>query len=769
MSNDTRVLVCAAESYAHAADLSGNLAGTSAAGFDFARWARDAKGVALSDMWLCTDSDLAADLNGVNKFGATRAQIREALVSLCGNGKNKTSQLLVFLSGHGFAYSTTAGSAPADMFVCSEYANLTSGGDACINIPELQEKVAYWIGGMDHFYFVDCCRNVIDPLRINPVNLALAMPGSDVSRPFVYTLYSTSIGATAFTGSGFTKYLLDGLCGKGRAKGWALDNTKMQVLFALVCEYVKKKVGRQRVDFRPGGGDGLILTLPSVPENECSIVVKDAVPEDVFQVQLFLKGSKFGEITVIHGSTGEIRATPEVYAIRVNHKERVVVQKAPPEGCPIDLYDSCEARFEMQEAERDSRPTPSLQKSYVLLNLPPNISADLLNLNTNKHVRDLVGSVTSEVDPGEYELTVLEDRIPIRSQSLTVIAGETTRPDVLSFPRSAARMSILRAIGSVAEDRVFDFSETLGPVANVDLGLWLSILGASKIIAPIDAFSKLRTIPTANFDHIAPGSAAIYVLAAFDIGKLPLKVAAHAGELKWHEARQIDMIEDVQEVNIVVDHPGPGILSVSAGKRPTETFVIHTVPNRATLVVLSHDPSSSVPLPPEQRHIRRYQYILPISGLSRHVSPELQDVVAAHTDLKSIRAMFNVQALFCSKRAVSFSDGSTSRHLWDDSLYGKWLDPMMSVVMCYEMIRRGRKNELKDQLQVVARNLWRYFKLPDSHAILNILGEQVKPLTPPLFLDGVIPFAESSAFLPFPSSKLDYASPWTTWTNVVER
>src|SRR5437879_1034359 len=164
MSSDTRALVLAVETYSHAGDLSTNLQGTSVAALKFIGWLRETKGVASSDIWICADfgPETGLDLTGVHKFGTTRAQIREALVSLCGTARNKTKQLLVFISGHGYAYSTSAESAPADIFVCSEYTGLATGGDACVIIPELQEKLGYWIGGIDHYYFVDCCRTVIN-------------------------------------------------------------------------------------------------------------------------------------------------------------------------------------------------------------------------------------------------------------------------------------------------------------------------------------------------------------------------------------------------------------------------------------------------------------------------------------------------------------------------------------------------------------------------------------------------------------------------------
>jgi hypothetical protein len=67
---------------------------------------------------------------------------------------------------------------------------------------------------------------------------------------------------------------------------------------------------------------------------------------------------------------------------------------------------------------------------------------------------------------------------------------------------------------------------------------------------------------------------------------------------------------------------------------------------------------------------------------------------------------------------------------------------------------------MSNQIRVVANNLWKYFRLPDGKAVLNLIGEPDSiPNTPPLFADGIIPYSEMPSLLPFPASKIDYRNP----------
>ena len=101
-------------------------------------------------------------------------------------------------------------------------------------------------------------------------------------------------------------------------------------------------------------------------------------------------------------------------------------------------------------------------------------------------------------------------------------------------------------------------------------------------------------------------------------------------------------------------------------------------------------------------------------------------------------------------------------------MYGKWLDPIMSLIAGYEIIRRGKLESLKENLKTVIGNLRNYFPgIPDTEVLARLIGLKAK-LTgdPPLLMDGVLAL-EDTENLTLPPSKLDYASPWTSWRGAV--
>ena len=92
----------------------------------------------------------------------------------------------------------------------------------------------------------------------------------------------------------------------------------------------------------------------------------------------------------------------------------------------------------------------------------------------------------------------------------------------------------------------------------------------------------------------------------------------------------------------------------------------------------------------------------------------------------------------------------------------------MSVIVCCELIRRGHAVKDSYQIQIFANNLKKFFALQDADAVLHMIGQADRiPRTPPLFVEGSLPFTERKGFLPFQPSKIDFRSPWTTWRQVV--
>src|SRR5262249_21529503 len=92
-------------------------------------------------------------------------------------------------------------------------------------------------------------------------------------------LFSVAQGLVARTDSGFSKILVDGLAGDGRAKGWYED--ELYVKFDRLWEYVKQKL-RQPVDPWIGGSRGLILRIDPIPPSRCRFQVRGASASDRF-------------------------------------------------------------------------------------------------------------------------------------------------------------------------------------------------------------------------------------------------------------------------------------------------------------------------------------------------------------------------------------------------------------------------------------------------------------------------------------------------------
>src|SRR6185436_2683284 len=92
----------------------------------------------------------------------------------------------------------------------------------------------------------------------------------------------------------------------------------------------------------------------------------------------------------------------------------------------------------------------------------------------------------------------------------------------------------------------------------------------------------------------------------------------------------------------------------------------------------------------------------------------------------------------------------------------KWLDPIMSLIACYELIRRGRKHEAS--LPIVLKNLRKYFPgLADTEAVARLAGHAwTMPAGVPIFLDGAMTMPELLEEQRG-TQVLDYRAPWTMW------
>src|SRR4029077_12750278 len=86
------------------------------------------------------------------------------------------------------------------------------------------------------------------------------------------------------------------------------------------------------------------------------------------------------------------------------------------------------------------------------------------------------------------------------------------------------------------------FSETLAPVSDPDLGIWLALLGGGRILDGIDqrTYSKIAALPLHDFAAEVPGSSPLYLLAGFDdpATRLMVGVSAPGEGTIWKDAAQ---------------------------------------------------------------------------------------------------------------------------------------------------------------------------------------------------------------------------------------
>jgi Caspase domain len=774
-----RGLILAVEKYPQITGFGQELPGTAGAGAAFRQWLLDVKKADAANILFCTD-DAAAE--GRTAGTSVDAMI-QAISSLVQQGKDRTSELYVFFSGHGILFDEDERKRAADVLLAGDFAAPQDSGRCVLRLDELQTKLQVVMGPGNHYYFIDACRNVLDASEIDVTGMGKAYGRSVLGDPTLYTLFSTSRGEVAYLKSHFSEHLLAGLRGSGRAKRWDPDGgDEMEVAYDSLKRYVQEKLAGPQVPDgeMKGSGDGVILEIRPAPRYECTIEVNDAGPGDEFTLTVFnSRGQQVGGERKFTGPRFVFQEPPD------NYRLQILQQGMPlkPSELAVDLWDASKAQFALA-------PPPGGGSFPVVIGGDFNFGLEVEGGGSVAPV--IVGAVTGaeskparlkvmgvgpaalwvenpltgwnrkyhrgfsrELPVGQYVIRKsTRDGITLRKQEVLLEPGKTVIVDLGTRSPSPVREAILARLPHYAyTKKTVEFSESVGRLMDDDLALWLAILGASRIVVDPGENVKLRDLPLASFEDMPPGAAAVYVLAGWDSGD-SLQVATTGPDARWVQATEV--VEGAPGLlhTRIEAASGPFLLSLGKGDKAAVTLVSHALPNRATLVVATVGKDSS---------LRVQQYLLPFHHLLGSLDPEVRKHL--HTNpLRMVKLLTLAQRQFARNRDVA----STMDELeWKELLRGKWTDPIMAVLAAYELIRRGRLEHLSE----VVGNLRLYFPgLPDTEALAKLSGQPATGLaSAPLILDGLFAFDDYEELLPLPEGKLDYNGPWTAWRGAVER
>jgi hypothetical protein len=752
---NARAFIIAIEEYPNSTTLAQQLTGTNSDAEAFRTWLIDKKKVDAKSILACAGPACAW-----RTTGTTHDEIVTELQKLASKWKEEDNdELYFYFSGHGFSYETDTATIQIDVFVASDFVDTDNSGDACLQFQEIQKKLWNALGPGNHYYFIDACRNPISRDDIEVPIIGKRFPMSSRGRSKYYALYSTALGQVAKVNSGFTKKLLDGLNGGGIAKKW--EAGKMYVTFERLRDYVKGKLKNQEIEANIGAdGDGFIMELKPVPEYDCEVQVANAASTDSFTLKVSndLIGDKSHPF---QGNSYKVPLKPFDYFLEITHPSASVVQVDPPLPGPVSLYDPMIVRFEKKPIARAGRapaPIAALREANVTFEAAPGTEVHVVNEASGTRVSHH-SSLTTRLSPGRYIAQVVERGIPIQSSSVLIEAGEDKVVDLLERPKSDLRENILRSFSHSGTTRYAAFSETLGTTANWDLSLWLSIFGASHIVSDPDRFSMLRKLPIDSFRDVKKGDSPVYVLAGLEKSKGRFQIALSDGaKVRWESFKEVKSLAGIYE-NRIKARPGSHLLSFRIENQSPMTLAVYCLPNRATFVTFAEDLAGRV---------KTHQYLLPIHNLSQYLDPRVLEYID-NQPLSVVRTMALAQSRFANNHQVAPQDNTQEKQDWEALLYGKWLDPIMSLVACYEILRRGEAKSQSQILNTVIGNLRHYFAgIPDTELIARLVGLRAKKINePPLLTDGVLALGESAKNLPLPASKLDYGSPWTVWRGAV--
>lgn len=748
-------LIVAIEDYPKmAANFNSKLPGTNQAANDFRDWVTKAKNVPTGNIVACAGPGCPW-----RTTGTSRREIVDAFTDIVTKSRYAADELYVFFSGHGIGFSKDPNDPAIDVLVGSDFVSPAASGGACLIFQEVKESLRVAVGPGKHFYFIDACRNPMQSGDIRPATLDVVWGRSGKANATTYVLFSTAPGDIANVSSGFGVALLSGLKGSERAKTWV--GGKMYVTFESLCAFVQRALKKSDLDpEKRGPADDRIVELVPVPVSTCQVEVLNAAADDTFLLKIAdVRQAQRGPVN-FQGPKKSVPLPPEDYLLDLTTSAGIpVVQIAPPvspEG--VDLYETRTVQFQIPSpgSPPPAPAPPALSDSTLhILGAP---STDLLihDLSTDSKVSIPMASdeFVTTLKPGPYKASVCDGNLELASRNFTLVPGATLKVDFKPKPSSGAHVSLLE--GLPTRGALVSFSETLSDVPDWDLSLWLAVIGGARILADPDSFSKLKDLPLENFEKASPGQSILYILAGEQaVNDIPVWTTGRNPQ--WNPMQPVPGITGLFQQKFEFK-PGPLLATCGFGGQRM-TVQVYGLPNRATLLTFANQEGKA-------RQIQ--QFIFPIHSLFKEISRKELDYLEYTRPLPRVRYMSTAQRLFALQSPIEGQAYKQSDHFWFDLLYHKWLDPIMALIACYELIRRGAVENQKGLMKEVLINMREYFPgIPDTEIIAMLLGESHQLANdPPLLIDGLLALKTREG-LPLPAANLEFSGIWTMWRNAL--
>lgn len=733
-----RAWIIAVEDYPGAAGLaSKHLAGTNQAAVDQYAWLTGTRGLTPADIWVNCGLDEFPG-HPPNRRGATADEICASMSELVQAGRGSTDTLFVFFSGHGFTVVDAAGGGgprQTDVLVSQDFQSLEVSGRQCTSLDALQDDLRWWLGPGTHFYFVDACRNPCRSDQVTPVGCGFSYQRV-VGDPALFSLFSTKRGAAAATASGFAGHLVAGLNGTGTAKRW--DEDTLGVYFDSLHRYVEARMTSQAIAQRlepRSDPSGLVHRLAAVPSYPCRVEVEGARATDPFTVMV-ARRRRQPRIEEFSGSSWSFDAEADQYTIVVS--ERNVALHSDGNGI-VDVFDEVTVVYRrpgMDDLLGDREAAievPSEDRVYVSGH--PNLDV-VLTSRTDPTQTWTVGADEVVVPVGAYVVTASDRRGSgpvVRAEVEVDGLGAMDLLDAVGWPSDPARDELVDLLA--VESRGPSWVELAGtiPVLDGDVATWLALAGAAQLL---ELAPRPGLIP---LDRRAAGSSPVVVLAALDVPggtEIELRV--------WPDGARAEVapLGTGSRIGwaVLPATPGPKLLTVTGGAAPTRTVVVHCVAERATLVTLST----------RDGRVALGQLSVPMGGDD------------ADLTLDRVRWAAQAQRAFATYRPIAPVDGDDEQ--WRLLLSGRWIDPVMTVVVGYELLRSGRDLGF---LPYLLGNLDRRFPgLADVEYLAAVSAGRPPAAVahPPIVLEGAKGTGTTS-YAGMAVTHLDHVGPWTAWLN----